>query len=264
MTNSPAPMIYLQCIDPRQTVLGLLEAHKAQPGQHAFPLSRPCNALPTLYYRTILCFSVLFDGYKARSPVIIIGHVEVGGIPVEIRDMAAKIGFEIGCRPFQLFYTAYDKWKSDFKPAFNSPGSAKATMDMFSTLYEMGFRERDLLDQQQVNRFKESVKPKIVHVVPPNFINGLEAAVEAVANPNPRKRKNCWDSQEGDGDDGERDGTKDASGSGTSQGVQRAKRYILEKLYKFFDPVLKDFNPASKIYSEVPSLTLSCPLCRVI
>ncbi|EFJ40375.1 hypothetical protein VOLCADRAFT_108192 [Volvox carteri f. nagariensis] len=52
------------------------------------------------------------------------------GIPVEVRDMAAKIGFEIGCRPFQLFYTAYDKWKSDFKPAFNSPGSAKATMDI--------------------------------------------------------------------------------------------------------------------------------------
>ncbi|EFJ39266.1 hypothetical protein VOLCADRAFT_78429 [Volvox carteri f. nagariensis] len=173
------------------------------------------------------------------------------GIPVEVRDMASKIGFEIGCRPFQLFYTAYEKWKSDFKPAFNSPGSAKATMDMFSTLYEMGFRERDLLDQQQVNRvslktFKESVKPKMVHMVPPNFINGLEAAFEAVANPNPRKRKNSWDSQEGDGDDGEHDGTKDASGSGTSQGVQRAKRYILEKLYKFFDPVLKDFNSADE------------------
>ncbi|EFJ39536.1 hypothetical protein VOLCADRAFT_108596 [Volvox carteri f. nagariensis] len=175
----------------------------------------------------------------------------IQGIPVEVRDMASKIGFEIGSRPFQLFYTAYEKWKSDFKPAFNSPGSAKATMDMFSTLYEMGFRERDLLDQQQVNRFKESVKPKMVHMVPPNFINGLEAAFEAVANPNPRKRKNSWDSQEGDGDDGERDGTKDASGSGTSQGVQRAKRYILEKLYKFFDPVLKDFNSASKIYLEV-------------
>ncbi|EFJ52427.1 hypothetical protein VOLCADRAFT_103085, partial [Volvox carteri f. nagariensis] len=114
------------------------------------------------------------------------------GIPVEVREMASKIGFEIGSRPFQLFYTAYEKWKSDFKPAFNSPGSAKATMDMFSTLYEMGFRERDLLDQQQVNRvslktFKESVKPKMVHMVPPNFINGLEAAFEAVANPNPRK-----------------------------------------------------------------------------
>ncbi|EFJ39620.1 hypothetical protein VOLCADRAFT_108559, partial [Volvox carteri f. nagariensis] len=91
----------------------------------------------------------------------------------------------------------------------------------------------------------------MVHMVPPNFINGLEAAFEAVANPNPRKRKNSWDSQEGDGDDGERDGTKAASGSGTSQGVQRAKRYILEKLYKFFDPVLKDFNSASKIYLEV-------------
>ncbi|EFJ39642.1 hypothetical protein VOLCADRAFT_108550 [Volvox carteri f. nagariensis] len=32
-------------------------------------------------------------------------------------------------------------------------------------------------------------------------INGLEAAFKAVANPNPRKRKNSWDSQEGDGDD---------------------------------------------------------------
>ncbi|EFJ39817.1 hypothetical protein VOLCADRAFT_108478 [Volvox carteri f. nagariensis] len=82
----------------------------------------------------------------------------------------------------------------------------------------MGFRQRDLLDQQQVNRvsletFKESVKPKMVQVVPPNFINRLEAAFEAVANPNPRKRKNSWDSHEGDGDDGECDGTKDASGS---------------------------------------------------
>ncbi|EFJ52934.1 hypothetical protein VOLCADRAFT_86427 [Volvox carteri f. nagariensis] len=84
-------------------------------------------------------------------------------------------------------------------------------------------------------QFKESVKPKMVHMVPPNFINGLEAAFEAVANPNPRKRKNSWDSQEGDGDDGERDGTKAASGSGTSQGVQRAKRYILEKLYKLLE-----------------------------
>ncbi|EFJ40365.1 hypothetical protein VOLCADRAFT_108190 [Volvox carteri f. nagariensis] len=32
-------------------------------------------------------------------------------------------------------------------------------------------------------------------------INGLEAAFKAVANPNPQKRKNSWDSQEGDGDD---------------------------------------------------------------
>ncbi|EFJ53288.1 hypothetical protein VOLCADRAFT_86426 [Volvox carteri f. nagariensis] len=37
MTVSPAPMIYLQWIDPRQSVLGLLEAHKARPGHHARP-----------------------------------------------------------------------------------------------------------------------------------------------------------------------------------------------------------------------------------
>ncbi|EFJ42948.1 hypothetical protein VOLCADRAFT_96987 [Volvox carteri f. nagariensis] len=37
MTVRPAPTIYLQWIDPRQSVLGLLEAQKALPGHHAPP-----------------------------------------------------------------------------------------------------------------------------------------------------------------------------------------------------------------------------------
>ncbi|GIL89057.1 hypothetical protein Vretifemale_16945, partial [Volvox reticuliferus] len=179
---------------------------------------------------------------------------ELPGIPQDILAMAADIGFDVESRPFQLLRTAQENWKPDYRPAFNSPGAAKAAKDMFVALYDSGFREKDLIDQRQVNMvslktFKESVKPKMVDVVPPNFINGLEAAFEAVANPYPRKRKNSWDMEDGGEVEGE--GSKDASGSGAAQGVHRAKSYILEKLYKCFDPVLKDFNGASNIYLDV-------------
>ncbi|EFJ42628.1 hypothetical protein VOLCADRAFT_97289 [Volvox carteri f. nagariensis] len=81
MTVRPALTIYLQWIDPRQSVLGLLEAQKALPGHHAPPKRRPRNVLHVLDSTPILCVSVLLNGYKARSPVIIIGQpeVEVGG-----------------------------------------------------------------------------------------------------------------------------------------------------------------------------------------